>query len=126
MKIDEIKLRLRDYACSLIDKMLPPTTNNLLDKLKNSGAKYWIKQNIWRLDGILDSFGDANREIDIYDLSNHFLNTIFDDSGKLTIDTSEMITNDILPKKIIILSRQDLFSIFGITEEEFKARCGGY
>lgn len=125
MKIDEIKLRLREYASLLIDKVLPPT-NNLLDKLKNSGAKYWIKQNIWRLDGILDSFGDVNKEIDIYDLSNHFLNTIFDDSGKLTIDTSEMITSDILPKKIIILSRQDLFNIFGITEEEFKARCGGY
>lgn len=125
MKIDEIKLRLREYASLLIDKVLPPT-NNLLDKLKNSGAKYWIKQNIWRLDSILDSFGDVNKEIDIYDLSNHFLNTIFDDSGKLTIDTSEMITSDILPKKIIILSRQDLFNIFGITEEEFKARCGGY
>lgn len=125
MKIDEIKLRLSNYASGLIDKMMPPT-NNLLDKLKNSGAKYWLKQNIWRLDQILGAFSDANNEIDVYDLSNHFLNTIFDESGKLTIDTSQIISSDLLPQKIVILSRQDLFSMFGITEEEFKARCGGF
>lgn len=125
MKIDEIKLRLSNYASGLIDKMMPPT-NNLLDKLKNSGAKYWLKQNIWRLDQILGAFSDANNEIDVYDLSNHFLSTIFDESGKLTIDTSQIISSDLLPQKIVILSRQDLFSMFGITEEEFKARCGGF
>ena len=117
MKIDEIKLRLSNYASGLIDKMMPPT-NNLLDKLKNSGAKYWLKQNIWRLDQILGAFSDANNEIDVYDLSNHFLSTIFDESGKLTIDTSQIISSDLLPQKIVILSRQDLFSMFGITEEK--------
>jgi hypothetical protein len=125
MKVDEIKLRLSNYASGLIDKMMPPT-NNLLDKLKNSGAKYWLKQNIWRLDQILGAFSDANNEIDVYDLSNHFLSTIFDESGKLTIDTSQIISSDLIPQKIVILSRQDLFSMFGITEEEFKARCGGF
>ena len=125
MKIDEIKLRLSNYASGLIDKIMPPS-NNLLDKLKNSVAKYWIKQNIWRLDSILNAFGDANNEIDVYDASNHFLNTIFDDSGKLAIDISQIVSNDLIPQKIVVLSRQDLFSMFGITEEEFRARCGGY
>ena len=62
MKIDEVKLRLKNFIHNTIDLYVSPT--NFFDKMKNSTAKLWVDQNIWKLNKAIEAFGDEHGEID--------------------------------------------------------------
>ena len=62
MKTDELKLRVKKFLDNTIDLYLPPT--NFFDKMKNSTAKLWLDQNMWKLGKAVDAFGDEDGEID--------------------------------------------------------------
>ena len=115
MKIDELKIRLHKFVNSTIDLYLPPTT--FVDKLANSTAKLWIDQNTWRLNKILDSFGDEHGEIDADDILEHYEKTLFE-NGELRLDIKSMIPEsmhmlkDVLPNKIILFKTEDFRDIF--------------
>ena len=115
MKTDELKMRLHKFVNSTIDLYMPPT--NFLDKVKNSTAKLWIDQNIWRIDNIIDSFGDKNHEIEVDKIMEYYEDALFE-YDELRLDIKDMIPEDYgwmrdqLPNKIILFKKDDLKHIF--------------
>jgi hypothetical protein len=115
MKIDELKLRLHKFVNNTIDLYLPPTS--FMEKLANSTAKLWIDQNAWRLNKVLDSFGDEYGEIDADSILEHYEKTLFE-NGELRLDIKGMIPEsmqllkDALPNKIILFKTEDFRNIF--------------
>ena len=63
MRTDELKLRVKNFIENTIDLYMPP--HNFFDKLKNSTAKLWLDQNMWRINKVIDAFGDERSEINI-------------------------------------------------------------
>ena len=66
MRTDELKLRIKTFTENLINQYLP--TGNIIETLKNTTAKYWLSQNIGKLDSILSLLeyyipGLQNRQI---------------------------------------------------------------
>lgn len=116
MRVDEIKLKVKNFALNTIDLYIPPT--NFFDKIKNTTAKFWVEQNVWRLNKILDAFSDENHEIDTDKLIAQYDNVLFDQNGEMSVDIKQMIPNDydtiktLLPDKIILFKREDLHNIF--------------
>ena len=118
MKPDEIKLRITSYADDLINKLFP--NDNFFDKLKGATAKYWIKQNVWKLDTILTNFVDKDGEINMVDTVNFFVNEIFNENEEFTLDIQSLFENkqlsQYLPNKIIVFTKADLVKLFDIPQ----------
>lgn len=116
MKVDEIKFRVKSFLLNTIDLYLPPT--NFFDKIKNTTAKFWVEQNSWKLNKILDAFSDENHEIDTDKLVSQYENVLFDQNGEMSVDVKSMIPSEydtiksILPDKIILFKKEDLRNIF--------------
>lgn len=115
MKTDEIKIRLKNFIHDTIDLYISP--NNLFDKMKNSTAKLWVDQNIWKLYKAIDSFGDENNEIDEEKVMEYYDNALFE-NGEMKLDIKGMIPSqyewikDYLPNKVILFKSEDLKRIF--------------
>ena len=115
MRTDEIKLRLKKFLNNTIDLYMPPT--NFFDKMKNSTAKFWLEQNMWRINKVIDAFGDEHNEIDVKMLKEYYVNTIFE-NGELRLDIKSMIPqqyswiNEYLPNKIVLFKVEDFEEIF--------------
>lgn len=116
MKVDEIKFRVKSFLLNTIDLYLPPT--NFFDKIKNTTAKFWVEQNSWKLNKILDAFSDENHEIDTEKLVSQYENVLFDQNGEMSVDVKSMIPSEydtiksILPDKIILFKKEDLRKLF--------------
>lgn len=115
MKTDEIKLRLGKFIEQTIDLYMPPT--NFVDKLKNSTAKLWLDQNMWKLYKAVDAFGDEHHEIDIDKVIERYEDVLFE-HGELRLDVKSMLPdnmqwlNDFLPNKLILFKKEDLYNMF--------------
>ena len=112
----EIQLRLETYVNDIINQIFPG--NDMFNKLKSTTAKYWVKQNIWRMDNILNNFVDRDGLIDIEETINFYVNSMFDENGKFSINLGDLIQGtsleSLIPNKTIIFSKNDLMKIFGI------------
>ena len=75
----EIQLRLETYVNDIINQIFPG--NDMFNKLKSTTAKYWVKQNIWRMDNILNNFVDREGLIDIEEAINFYVNSTSDFNG---------------------------------------------
>lgn len=115
MKTDEVKLRLHKFLNSTIDLYLPPTS--FFDKMKNSTAKLWVDQNMWKIDKALNAFGDMNHEIDIDKVMEVYQDALFE-NGEMRLDVKGMLPEqfdwlkDMLPNKIILFKVDDFKHIF--------------
>lgn len=120
MKPDEIKLRMCSYVNELIDDIFPG--GELFNRLKSATAKFWIEQNVWRLDAILNQFKDANGDIDIVAAEKIYSETLFDEEGKLRINLRTIISNEsvskFFPDSTVLLTKDDIHSIFNSHEQE--------
>lgn len=111
MKADEIKLRVHRFIEDTIDLYMPPT--GFLDKIKNSTAKFWVEQNIWKLNNAIDAFKDENGEICEEKLRKCYEETLFED-GELRLDVTSILPDTMesvkafLPNKIIVFNKADL------------------
>jgi hypothetical protein len=118
MKPDEIKLRINNFADDLINKLFP--NDNFFNKLKGATAKFWIKQNVWKLDTILTNFVDKDGEINMVDTVNFFVNEIFNENEEFTLDIQSLFENNqlsqYLPNKIIVFTKSDLVKLFDIPQ----------
>lgn len=112
----EIQLRLETYVNDIINQIFPG--NDMFNKLKSTTAKYWVKQNIWRMDSILNNFVDRDGLIDIEDTINFYVNSMFDENGKFSINLGDLIQGtsleSLIPNKTIIFSKNDLMKLFNI------------
>ena len=115
MKIDEIKLRLHKFLNNTIDLYLPPV--GFFDKMKNSTAKLWVDQNMWKLDKALNAFGDMNHEIDVDKVLDAYKDALFE-NDEMKLDIKGMLPDsfdwlkDMLPNKIILFKLEDFHRIF--------------
>lgn len=120
MKPDELKLRVCNYADGLIDKIFPQ--QDMFSKLKGATAKYWVKQNIWRLDDILCAFVDCNGEIDPEEAMEFYASEIFDENGQFSINIKDIMpesgVSQFLPNKMIVFTKADLKHIFGSHDDD--------
>ena len=111
MKIHEVKLRLNNSINKLIDTYfgLPTVT----EKMINATLKIIVKQNMYKMDGILNAFADQNGEIDPQAILYEYANQI-DDNG-IRVDIKDYIDNDlmkqILPNKILIIKKEDIMGL---------------
>lgn len=114
MKIDEIKLKIKNFINDTLDLYFPPT--NFFDKLKNATAKLWVEQNTWRLNKILEAFADEHHEIDGEKIIEMYEDVLFE-NGELKVNVKEIIPenmgwiNEYLPNKIILFKKEDLHKI---------------
>lgn len=122
MKPDEIKLRVNTYVDNIIDKIF--VKDSVFGKLKATTAKYWVKQNIWKLDTLLNNFVDQEGEIDVEEAINFYANDLFDEEGKFSINLHSMISNpsinQFIPNSIVVFTKNDLNKLFGIIEQHVE------
>jgi hypothetical protein len=115
----EIQLRLESYVFDVINQVFPG--NDVFNKLKSTTAKYWVKQNIWRMDSILNNFVDKDGLIDIEETINFYVDSMFDENGKFSINLQDLIQGTtletLIPNKTIIFSKNDLMKLFNISCE---------
>lgn len=115
MKTDEVKLRIKNFIDNTIDLYIPPT--NLFDKIKNSTAKLWIDQNMWKLSKAIDAFADEDDEIDEEKILHYYENSLFE-NGEMKLDIKSMIpvqfnwVKEYLPNKLILFKTEDFRRIF--------------
>lgn len=111
MKAGEVKLKLINSGINMIDTYFSGTALN--EKFINSTLKIILKQNISKIDNILQLFSDKNGEIDVNEIMNEYANMI-DDSGFI-FDLKNYINNDMLknliPDKVLVIKREDILNL---------------
>jgi hypothetical protein len=111
MKAGEVKLKLINSGINMIDTYFSGTALN--EKFINSTLKIILKQNISKIDNILQLFSDKNGEIDTNEIMNEYANMI-DDSGFI-FDLKNYINNDMvknfIPDKVLVIKREDILNL---------------
>ena len=114
MRKEELKYSITQYVHQLINDVLPES--GIISKLGNRTAKYWVEQNQWRLDEILSVFTDKDECIDTKRLAELYEEALFE-NGELRLSLKEIVPNsfkDMLPDKIVIFKRDDLYKLLGV------------
>lgn len=111
MKAAEVKLKLVNSVNQLIDTYFGMPT--ISEKMINATLKVLVKQNIHKVDEIINAFADKNGEINPEEILIEYANQI-DDNG-LIIDIKKYIDNDLikqmLPNKVLVLKKEDIMSL---------------
>lgn len=112
MRIGEVKMRIGKTVMSLIDTYFGGSSLN--EKFINSTLKIIVKQNLYRLDSMLNLFADQNGDINTVEVVKEYANMI-DEEG-LTFDIKQYVDNDLIknmiPDKILIIKRDDIINMF--------------
>ena len=112
MKIGEVKMRLSNSVMGLIDTYF--SGNALNEKFVNSTLKLLLKQNLYKLDSILNLFSDQNGDINVDDIILEYSKMI--DENGIIFDLKQYIDNDLIktfvPDKILIIKREDILNLF--------------
>ena len=123
MKQEELKLRVVSYAEDLVDNIMPQTS--VINKLKNATAKFWIKQNSWKIDEIIHAFVDANGCIDPKEVLDTYEMALFE-NGEFVMNPQDLIPDNMeqlksmIPNKIIVFHKHDLYKLLGIDDTHFN------
>lgn len=112
MKVGEVKLRLSNSIMDMIDTYF--CANTLNEKFINSTLKILLKQNIYKIEGILNLFADQNGDINVEEIVKEY-SDLFDDNG-VVFDLKEYIENDIIknfiPDKVLLIKKDDILNLF--------------
>jgi tRNA isopentenyl-2-thiomethyl-A-37 hydroxylase MiaE len=112
MKAGEVKMKVAKTAVRMIDTYF--SGSSMGEKLANSTLKIIVKQNLYRLDTILNLFADQNGEINTVEIAREYANMI-DEQG-FTFDIKKYVDNDmikgLLPNRVLIIKRDDILSMF--------------
>jgi hypothetical protein len=111
MKAGEVKLRLSHSVMNLIDTYFGGVTLN--EKFINSTLKIILKQNLYKVDSVLNLFSDKDGNINIDEIVNEYSNMI--DENGLIFDLKNYIDDDLIksfiPDKILVIKREDILGI---------------
>ena len=111
MKIGEAKLRLSKGAINIIDAYFGESTLN--EKFINSTLKILVKQNLYKVEPILEMFADKDGEINASEILAEYAN-IIDDNGYV-FDIKSFVKDDIvkalIPDKALLIKREDILKI---------------
>ena len=115
MKVDTLKLKLNNFIYDLIDKVFPK--GDIISSIGNATAKFYIDQNMYKLDTYLKPFADVNGDIDTRRFMNLLEENVFS-SGVFKLNISKYLpkeVNKFMPCDIII-DKNDITNI--LTKEE--------
>ncbi len=111
MKQDALKLKISNFAYNLIDKVFPK--GDFMTAIGNATAKFYIDQNISKIDGYLGMFADNDGNID----TNRFLELL---EGQVFED-NKLKLNQYIPEKIqrfipcdVYIDKEDVKEMLGI------------
>jgi hypothetical protein len=111
MKAGEVKIRISKAVYGMIDTYFGGTALN--EKFINSTLKILVKQNLHKLDSVLEMFTDKNGEIDATEIVAEYAN-IIDEKGFI-FDIKQYVDNDIvkslIPDKVLVIKREDIINI---------------
>lgn len=111
MRTQEVKLKLITSVNKLIDTYFGlPTVS---EKLINATLKVLVKQNAYKIDGMLNMLSDQNGEINPQDVLVEYANQI--DENGIVIDVRQYINNDTLkqmmPNKVLVIKKEDILNL---------------
>lgn len=108
MKIGEVKMRLSNSIIEMIDTYFGGSAMN--EKFINSTLKIILKQNLYKVDGILTLFADKNGDINIADVVEEYSKMIGEQG--VVFDLKQYVDNDfaksLIPDKVLIIKREDI------------------
>lgn len=111
MKTGEVKMRLSNIIIDMIDAYFGESSMN--EKFINSTLKIILKQNLYKVDSVLEIFADKNGDINIQDIVDEYSKMIGTDG--LIFDLKHYVDNDfvksLLPDKILIIKQEDIFKL---------------
>lgn len=111
MKKDEFKLRLNNAAERLINAYFGE--NNVVEKIANSTLKVMLKQNIGKIDSMLEMFTDENGDVDADTIIETYAEQITE--AGVPFDIRDYVKNDVvrgfLPNKSLIIKKSDIMRI---------------
>lgn len=111
MKAGEVKIKLSNAAINMIDTYFGGSS--ISEKFINSTLKILLKQNLYKLDTILDMFTNQDGEIDVTEIVTEY-SKIIDDNG-FVLDIRQYINNDMIksfiPDKVLVIKREDIFNL---------------
>ena len=112
MKASEFKLSVVSGVNNLIDDYFG--SHSMADKFINSTLKILVKQNTYRLDGIVDIFADENGMIDESIIIEEYTKVVGESGFVLDIRDyvkSEFVRN-LLPNKALVIKKDDIRKMF--------------
>lgn len=111
MKPDALKLKISNFAYGLIDKVFPK--GDFITAIGNATAKFYIDQNISKIDSYLGMFADDKGDIDTRRFFELLEGQVFDDN-KLKL-------NKYIPEGIqkfipydVYINKEDVKDMLGI------------
>ena len=111
MKTGEIKIRLFNALMTMIDTYFGAPS--MSEKFINSTLKIIVKQNINKIDSMLDLFTDENGDINAEEIISEYAE-MFDESGYV-FNIKDYIENEtvkkFIPDKALVIKREDVLSI---------------
>jgi NADPH-dependent curcumin reductase CurA len=111
MNIQEVKLKLITSVNRLIDTYFG--SPNLTEKMINATLKVLVKQNSYKVDGMLSMFTDANGEINPQDILMEYANQIGDNG--VIIDIKQYVNNEtlkqLIPNKALVITKEDILNL---------------
>lgn len=112
MKAGEVKIRLSNSLMNLIDTYF--CSNSINEKFINSTLKIIVKQNLYKIDSMLNLFEDKNGDINVNDIVAEY-SKMFDDNG-FAFDLKQYVDNDLIknfiPDKVLVIKRDDILNLF--------------
>ena len=111
MKTGEVKIRLSKAVMGMIDTYFSESTLN--EKFINSTLKILVKQNLYKLDSVLELFTDKDGEVNVTEIVAEYANMI-DENGYI-FDLKNFVDNDtikcFIPDKVLVIKRDDILKI---------------
>lgn len=111
MKINEFKLKLTSGLNDLINVYFGEST--VADKMINSTLKLIVKNNIHKLDDVMELLADKDGEINVHELVDEFVGQI--DENGVHFDIKNFVKSDLvksfLPDKILVITKDDIIKL---------------
>lgn len=111
MKAGEIKMRLTNSVIELIDTYFG--AHNMQEKFINATLKIILKQNIYKVDTMLNLFADKDGNINFQEVVAEYANMI--DENGIVFDLKKFIDDEtiknLIPNKILVIKREDITNL---------------
>lgn len=111
MKTGEFKMRIANSVMGLIDTYFGGTT--MSEKFINSTLKIVLKQNLYKIDPMLELFVNQEGEINAQEIVTEYANML--DENGYVFDLKQYVENDtikaFIPNKILVIKREDILNL---------------
>ena len=111
MKVGEIKIRISNTAIDLIDTYFG--ANTMQEKFINATLKIILKQNLYKVDPMLNLFADKDGDINFQEIVTEYSNMISEDG--FIFDLKQYVDDEtikkLIPNKILVIKREDIVNL---------------